>query len=119
MKYRGDIKVIENIEQLITKGTYYAIEKGKDIPVSSNGNSEPSRLFTRKYKIQIGSTIVIVRLGFDYRDDMGSIHIRDDKAWKLASVLSGFSLQMGKLKPFYTNKWPRGQMMQAIDKLLD
>lgn len=120
MKFRGDIRVIEAIEKLITGGTYYDIEKNGSRGIHTiTGDNSKSRLFTRKYKVRLDNTIVVIKLGFDYRDDMGSIHIRDDKAWKLASALHDFSKQMSKLRPFYTNKWPRSQMMQAMDKLLE
>ena len=121
MKYRGNIEVIESIEKLITGGTYYDIEKDGSKGVHTiTGDNSTSRLFTRKYKVSLpGNIIVIIRLGFDYRDKLGSIHIRDDKDWKLAAILHEFARQMGKLSPFYTNKWPRSQTMQAIDKLFE
>lgn len=119
MKFQGNVKHIERIEELITTGTKHKISKDGTSGIHSMiGDNSQSRVFCRQYLIFANGATLAVKLGFDYRSQTGDIHIRDDKAWKLAVIIPQFAIAMSKLYPIYSRQG-RGQFLKAMDKLLE
>lgn len=130
MKLWGKVSVIEELEQVITRYVKHSLdlitkdyEAGKITKVtydrligilekamikdggignSGLGGDMRSRVFSRLYELQLNGTMVAVKLGFDYRDMTGEVHIRDDKIWKVAVQMPNLVEPFSRLKPFYT-----------------
>ena len=120
MRYKGDIKVIEEIQELFTsKAKYYVTKDGAGGQHTTLKDDSHSRVFSREFLLFLNELgTVSVKLGFDYRDKSGEIHMRDDKAWRIAATLPDFALLMYKLEPFYHNRQRyRGEFMKSMDKL--
>ena len=101
MKLWGKVSVIEELEQVIIKEGNHRL--GRDGGINGSGQGDDrSRVFSRLYELQLNGTMVAVKLGFDYRDMTGEVHIRDDKIWKVAVQMPGLVVPFSRLKPFYT-----------------
>lgn len=113
------MKNIEQIEKLIKEGTRHKLNKdGAQGIHSMLGDNTHSRVYSKQYLIFTNGFTIAVKLGFDYRDDTGDIHLRDDKAWKLAAVIPDMANSMSRLYPIYSTK-RRGEFLKAMDKLLE
>lgn len=119
MRYKGNIENIICIEDLITKNLPYRVNKDGSAGIHTQLKEEtPSRQFVKCYMVKANSHQIAVKLEFDYRYGSGELSVKDNRIWALAAALPDICSELAKMRPIYT-KHKRGEMMQALDKLLE
>ncbi len=99
MKLRGKIKVVEAIEHIIKVKAHCLRYKPNVMDDIKSGVCQ------RQYVVDTEPTLAVIKLWYDYRVDVGEVHIKDDKIWKFANALPEVSELMSKLEPYYRHKW--------------
>lgn len=120
MKLEGDVKYLEELDGILSHNSNCWVKRdGTDGYHSMLMTNERSRVFARVYLAKVNKTVIAVGIGFDYRDGLGDVRIRDDKVWKLVVMIPEIAKPMSKLYPYYTGRpHRRSELMRAINKLL-
>lgn len=120
MKYRGDVRVIEEIERTLVHSTECVLKKDGTSGLHSIMREQvKSVVFNKIYEVHIDATLLNINLGFDYRNKIGNILVRDDKAWIVASAIPKFAKLMCQLEPYYTHGEFSGEFTHAVRKLIN
>ena len=99
MKLKGNIKVIEEIEDSIKSNQSCHRYEANILDDIKSG------LCIRQYVVNTRPSLAMVKLILDYRVSTGEVHIKDDKIWKLADTMPDLIKPLCKLKPYYRHRW--------------
>ena len=114
MRYKGKLVDIQELDSVLLKHSVLVQctgERGDYKAIMS----EQSACQRKRYRVSINGRFAIVKLDFDTRTNEGMIEVRDDNAWHVALKMPEFDGIMARLYPVYRR---RGEMLQAIDKLM-
>ena len=114
MRYKGKLVDIQELDKVLLRHSVLVQctgERGDYKAITS----EQSACQRKRYRVSINGRFAIVKLDFDTRTKEGMIEVRDDNAWHVALKMPEFDGMMARLYPVYRR---RGEMLQAIDKLM-
>lgn len=96
MKFKGSIEIIKELESLVRQHCDFIISKD----ASKNGVT-PLGVYSKVYVIHSRPCLIVLRLEFEPRDNIGRLYLKDSHVNILRGIAPELNRKLGQIRQIY------------------